>query len=485
MPSPKVLLQLYLIRALTLLIGLSTQLANAETQDPTTRHDKLKVVGLLLDNTSVLRPLPFKAREPVTISRNKFNWELWNLLSEESFNPHVAFLFLKAISSDCLENVDEALWAQLRQALSYVELTEIQRTYLANKLAHPVSCESQSEDSAIGDSVQLRAAPSPRQAFDFLNEAILELPRLFPYKRKIQNSIKFLENFLLGDTPSCYDDSPDCTYSSNKGIRDYLAKALESDSQFLLDSIKFYTKLRLLDATHPYTNGYRPFDSGDLDLYKLALSWISPKPRRALRVLTVFGHDQCCNGLVEKSPSNLLAFSLLNELSPTVYSDDTPHSHLQSPGSLGGVVTSRSLRRKYRSFFQRYKAEYGVDPDVRSNYYHVYGGALSSLELVENGYAHFAGLKYASFVSTGLGYYYKKFTMNNFIRGDAAELWKQMDYNEDSRIPEQTESWTPQRYIRATLDLEKALLNLENTLEQHRAGADFVYRIFLNPFNLR
>ena len=84
----------------------------------------------------------------------------------------------------------------------------------------------------------------------------------------------------------------------------------------------------------------------------------------------------------------------------------------------------------------------------------------------------------SSFISEGLGYYYKKFTMTLWLSADALDLWNQMERDESNPVHKPAD-WDERRFELAKLSLDFNLLYVDFTREQHKKGADFAYRIFL------
>lgn len=431
--------------------------------------EKIRVLKMMASNPALFVPKvkpPALAAEPEVIATGE---RIWNLFGEEKPKGKSAYYILRSLlvtKTTVAHFRDRVLTAIPDSGISAAQEKDLRA--LANAVREEDANDAPGRDTG-----------TPAQIFTYLGGFLASLPDFFPDKHKLQDAVAYTRGMVISPLAPETSESPSQVWAGSKGLIYHESYELAHDADFLIDSVRFYVRLAAFDAAHPHPGNFDVYDSTKENLWKLAKHATGGNGPRALRVLSAFGHDQCCNGLYLDKAWKLRPYlELLNYLSPTPYNSDNPNSLLQAPGSLNGVTISSTMRSRFRKIEQRY-VKLGLKvPKFRMGYYHVLGGVLSATELIRNGYAYADGVNLASFVSEGLGYYYKKFTMTLWLSADAGKLWQAMGQEETSS-PVKPADWTEERYERAILNLDENILFVDFTREQHRKGADFAYEVFL------
>lgn len=325
----------------------------------------------------------------------------------------------------------------------------------------------------------------PGEGFSKALEIVQLLPEYFPSKQRLVNAILFAKEMIVGRfEDGCYSDNPSCVHSANSGLISYVGRQLESDQKFYTDSLRFYTRLKLYDQKH-YLNEshFTIFSDEKEDLWSMALDSVGGDPYQALRVVSAYTHDQCCTGIEASKPEFYEFFDLLNLMSPSANHGDYAESNIHAPGALPGITPSKAFVKRYQELQDRYFDLTGSRPDFHLNNYHFYGGVFTANELIRNGFGNIDGVKFAIFASQALGFFYKKFTMPMWMEGDLLYFWTEIMHEDQTAKPKKPDDWDQQRFDLVKLQMDLFLFRLDWTAEQHRLGAKFAYKKFLNGYS--
>lgn len=335
-------------------------------------------------------------------------------------------------------------------------------------------------------SVLARPPKSPEDIFATFKSALLASPRFAPARQTLVGATDLLKDMIFGDTDDSYANGGS-TSEANYGLISYTANQLETDLELLEAAIHFYTALRFYDggATLEVTGGAFQMPSvlgwerHQIDVWKLALEACNEDVVLALRVLTVFGHDDIKQKLpAPKNPALASHFKLLNSLMPT------RQSQLYFPGAIPGLDIPQNRRaeldRLHEEYQKLYTGEDAHDDEkyrscFRAGYYHFIGGIYTGTELTRHGFGKVSGVKLPVLLAEHMGYFYKKITMLNTYMSDDARTLYSMGLRKQGDRFKKPADWEEKRYRRAKFEVELSLFYLDFGAYQHRSGANWAF----------
>jgi|GEM_PF-3590067 len=275
-------------------------------------------------------------------------------------------------------------------------------------------------------------------------------------------------------------------HATNTGIAHYWSNEVQNDPVLFADALDFYSRVRRFDLL---TDWKKPMGSISLfdpevkiDAWNEALESSDGDPYRAIRVLSIFGHDDITQALpvIGKQSERAAA---LNAFLPRSL------SIIYANGGLGGMKISPGLLKKFtemheeaKSLMERYKdGIFGLDagptplnPMFRSGNYHFIGGMMVTAELVRRGHGNFAGLRLPVIVSEAAGWLYKRLTLESKYLGNNGRKIFNLGY--PAKVVPRPAEMTEAEFEVAKYIVRLNLLHLDLTKEQHRAGAEWAWR---------
>ena len=446
-------------------LGLSSADSQTSVSPSLPQNEIQTLLGIAMKNLTVITPAvpKFEIMQPKLDELTRLTFKL---LLEEKFQDHLAFNFVYCVLSSSAGAVEQYKTEILKNFANFQF-----NSHDSDFISRWISTGLKPQDPFKGSSF-LKYGETPAEAFDYALSIVNALPTVFPEKKKLGRAMAFTKQMILGDNPGCNANDPGCVWHSNAGLIEYVNKLLRQDKAFILNSLRFYGRLATFQASHPHAGDFTFSDkSPAIDMWPFVLEAVNGDPYEAIRVLMIFNHDQCCTDL--PSDGELGVFmSLLNKISPTGnFHGDFPESVLQFSGALGGTIVPQKFIKRFEALSKRSGKTY------RIGYYHVYGGLFTAGELLRAGFGKIDGVKFSSFISEALGYYYKKFTMKLWLSDDAQILWHQIKENEHTRA-KKPDDWDAARFDKAKLNLDEMLAYLDYTADQHRLGANFAYKVF-------
>ncbi len=412
---------------------------------------------------------------------------LYQIIKREGLKGEPAFFFLKAVCELNTINTLNYKYEIYNQLDNYelsheqkVSLQEIIFNYGMDSIAKSLSFKVKSNNTPV----------------DLINNVINtieKLPVFTPNKAKSIEAITFLKSILffgIDDSnngsedneyengTNCYNNDPECIHSSNEGLINYISDQLIRDEVFLKNSINFYLLAYQRQINNRVSEDDLVFSKEFKDnmLWNDVMSKVNNNPFQALRVISVFFHDECCNSLYAKSELNPV-LELLNNLFENFYFG------YFAPGSLAGLESNKYYQFKFSNLKKRYKKILNEDTEFYYNNYHFFGGVFIANELLRKNYSNINGLNFPIFINEVLGYYYKKVTMDVWMDEDVKYLWKNIVHENPYIIPVKPLTWSFNRFKKASLRLEMLTTRILFTAEQHYNGAKFVFDIYKKNTN--
>jgi hypothetical protein len=264
---------------------------------------------------------------------------------------------------------------------------------------------------------------------------------------------------------------------SNFGIIEYLSGLLDRSPILASDALRFYSRVRQIDLSQPQSKAdIILFDpKSQFNVWQLALEETDSNPFRAIRVLSIFGHDDVTQSVFSIYMNHRSWGDALNLFQPS------NKSVLYQNGALDGLEASSELKEEFSALYQEglelYRQKFGDNAKsageglFRSGNYHFYGGAYLASELMARGHDRYLGVRIPEFVAELLGGLYKQITMQSVYLGPLEQKLYLAGY---PRIkppkPKGVEQW---EYERALFSVRLNLLHLKLTQEQHRKGAEW------------
>lgn len=336
------------------------------------------------------------------------------------------------------------------------------------------------------------AAPSaPGSISQFQNwmKMLEKVPSFIRNHSKWYGALKISQEIMLTDVPTTYDGG--AVTDLPVGIINYHSKKLMADESLRLMALVFYTKLTRAPALK-FGQRILIWEKTTRDIWALALETARGDRLSALRILSVFGHDNGYNQLTtqyihQSDLSSEEKVRLVNDFHFLNYRNlngGTYFADLYKPEGLKWnngkpVNISPWLMKQFQKESKRaVELGLGENPQrlVEADYYHFYAGAMMTVELAAKGYAKSGLIAIPVFLSELQGYAYKKLANQKYIQGDARKLYKlgcQKYHQKNCKRPSDWPAGAPSdlRFKRAKVMLDLNLLHVELNAEQHRLGA--------------
>lgn len=440
--------------------------------------DVKAVLFFAIQNISIFTPqVPEFSATPMQVESTQE--AIFQILMEEKIQGYDAFFFLWSI----LES-DPSAPSHFKDRIS-AHLKEYQMDSMDEETIFNL-LNGKPQTRTLSKSVSHQRTFGPGEGFGKALEIVQLLPDFFPGKERLLNAVLFAKEMVVGSfVNDCYNDDPGCVHGANFGLISYIGKQLEGDQKLYVDSLRFYVRLKKYDKLHRYEEAQFTIFAGEHQesLWPMVLDATGGDPYQALRVVSIYTHDQCCTGIGTKKSELISFFDLLNYVSPTVDHGDYAESSIHAPGALPGITPSKKFIDRYQELQDRYFELTGSRPDFHLNNYHFYGGVFTANEFIRNGFANIDGVKFAIFASQALGFFYKKFTMPMWMKDDVLYYWTELMHEDQTAKPEKPADWDQRRFDLAQVEMELFLFRLDWTAEQHRLGAKFAYKTFLNAYS--
>ncbi len=265
---------------------------------------------------------------------------------------------------------------------------------------------------------------------------------------------------------------------ANSQIVVYFVKKLLSDSIAYSDALEFYSRLQNLDQSQTdATRGLfaEIFDPPTtINIWTVALDATGGDVSRALRAISIYGHDDTAQSLGQLNPYLELIDLLLPHISSLLYRN----------GAVDGLQISAKLRERFKTletaanaFNERYAGDsvekINLEAVFRTGNYHFIGGALMVNELLSMGNDHFLGMNLPVIIAEVAGKAYKRITMEQAYMSKNEQILYKRGF---PTIPVLKPSgWSQAEYERAKIGVRLQLAHLDLTHEQHLKGAHWAY----------
>ncbi|MGK5087272.1 hypothetical protein WDW86_06915 [Bdellovibrionota bacterium FG-2] len=399
-----------------------------------------------------------------------------------------------ALTEEALLSTDDTIFSWLGAKIGYSQST---LEFLKNKIKDPLLpaerlafyqahlllqdvTNAPPPTPPSGDFFDVIRNGNPIEFYAFMLQQI-KLLKFAPLEHnKVVGALDLVFEILFGDTSEGYAGG--AITSANEGIINYLHKQLDQSPTRVFNSLRFYSAIAQPYLNHSPEGNPHPliWEKSSANAWGMALNATQGDRLEALKTLSVFGHDDCCNQFWrywKRSDSSLSGYiDLLNTVVPSAFHD------MRYPGSLAGLNVPEYLLTEYQDLYKR--AQELNSPVIQNDgfwaiYYHVYGGMLMTTELVSHGYDKTGLVRIPVLLSELMGYYYKKIANEySYIPGngpDAVELYKKGYKHYKQPLFPKPKQWDWLRFKNAKLLLDIRFLELELTTVQHRMGAEWAF----------
>lgn len=352
--------------------------------------------------------------------------------------------------------------------------------------------EAPSRENPPKDPNEEPTSPAPGSVAQFQNwmKMLDKMPSFIKNHSKWYGALKVSQEIMFTDVPTSYDGG--AVTDLPVGIINYQSKKLMADESLRLMAQFFYTKLTRAQALAP---GQRIliWEKTSRDIWALALEASHGDRLSAMRILSVFGHDNGYNQLTMKyidasttlSPAEKMRlrndFQFLNYRNinggryfADLYKPEGLRWKNGKPVNISPWLMRRFLKESKRAV----ALGLGENPQrlVEADYYHFYAGAMMTAEMAAKGVAKSGAMALPVFLSEMQGYAYKKLANQQYIRGDAKLLFNLGCVKYHQKRCKRPKNWSSDeasdlRFQRAKVLLDLNLLHVELNAEQHRLGA--------------
>lgn len=438
--------------------------------------DVKAIASFAFQNISIFTPqVPEFMATPMQVESTQE--AIFQILTEEKLKGNVAYYYLWVLLNSSKSAVAR-FKDRVTQHWGQYQLSEDESYQILKLLDGSVSPRN------VTKSEPNQRTFGPGEGFRVAIEIIKLLPDYFPGKQRLLNATLFAKDLIVGNIDGCYNDEPGCVHNANYGLLSYAGEQLETDQKFYVDSLRFYTRLKLYDQDHYLDESqFTIFAKEQESLWPMILDAVDGDPYQALRVVSLYTHDQCCTGIEASKPELSPFIELLNAVSTSASHGDYAESNIHALGALPGISPSKYFVERFQELQDRYFQLTGNRPDFHLNNYHFYGGVFTANEFIRHGFANIDGVKFAIFASQALGFFYKKFTMTMWMQGDVLYFWTNLMHEDQTAKPEKPADWDQRRFDLAKVEMDLFLFRLDWTTEQHRLGAKFAYKTFLNAYS--